>query len=127
LTFETGWISGAIPSFMVMTDYRFNWVREIDRLENVGAYIRMNFHAFEFSRREGTGLVKDVLGDGKLSRIVQESRSTNGIEKFFVSHAKSFGKFHCVSLNSPNMPVCDLILRIDRKSEGLYCRKKDSI
>ena len=102
---------------MVVANYWFDWVGEVDGSNNVCADIRMDFHPLKLGWRQRARLVQDVFRNGKLTCVVQKSRSSNCVKVPLVSHAECFGQSNGVPLNATDMAVSDLVLRVNRECE----------
>ena len=87
----------------------------------------MEFHLFEFRWRQFPGLVENVFRYCEFTHIMEQCSRLNGLDQFFICNADAFGQPHRVRLNAPNMPMGDLVLRVDRHCQRFDGRQVQSV
>jgi hypothetical protein len=68
-----------------------------------------------------------VLGNRDLSRVVQQRRGFDCLEHQFISEADFARKAQRTDLHAADVPVGDLVLRVDRGRERFHCRQIHAI
>ena len=61
-----------------------------------------------------------MLRNGKLTHVMEQGRRLDGLELRGLGDAKSLREFDRIHLNTPDVPVSDLVFGVDRHSQCLY-------
>ena len=61
-----------------------------------------------------------MLRDSELTHVMKQGRGLDGLELRGLGDAKSLRELDRVDLNTPDVPVSDLVFGVDRHSQCLY-------
>ena len=120
---DAGRVAGAIPVFVMMTNDRHDWIREVDCREDVRADAGVQLHLLELGFRELSRLVQDVLGNCQFAHVVKQRRGLDRLEQFLIVHSDLPCEVSCLQLNTTDVPMCHLVLSIDRHRQCFNCRQ----
>src|SRR5215471_6504291 len=106
----------------MMSYDRHDRIWEIDGRENVCADTGMQLHFFELARREWSGLVQNVFGDGKFTHVMKKRGCLNRLDLPAVIYAHGSRQTHREELNSSDVTMSNLVLRVDGHCQSLNRR-----
>ena len=72
---------------MVMTNDGDDWIRKLDRCQDVCANAGMSLHDFELGRRQFARFVENMLWHCKFSHVVQQRRGLHRLNQIVVIDA----------------------------------------
>ena len=110
-------IAGAIPLFVVGPHDRHHRIREAHALQNLRPHHGVDFHLFEFFRRQPSRLRDDVLGHGEFADIVQQRR---GLQRFHLrrSYAQFLGDFDGIDPHPLQVVMGGVVLGLDGQRQS---------
>ena len=111
-------ITGAVPTFMVTAHNGRYWIREGHPLEDLRADNRVHLHLLEFFARQFSWLVNDLLGHSQLAYVMQERRSSQGLD-LVCWQVHFIGDFDGVGTHALQMGMCSVVLGFNGKRERL--------
>ena len=98
---------------MVMPNDRHHGIRKPNRRQEVGPDVCVSLHGLELCRRKLPRLVQDVLRYRQLPHVMEQGSRLDRLELRRLCYAKSLREFNRIDLNTSDMAMCDLILRVD--------------
>src|SRR5690349_18104074 len=96
-----------------MPHYWNDGIWEINGRKNVGTNTGVQFHFFEFSGRECAWLVQNVFWYCQFPHVMEQRGCFDSLYLCGVFDSNRASQSCRIMLNSPDMPVCNLILRVD--------------
>jgi hypothetical protein len=89
--------------------------------EDVRSQTGVEFHFFELGGRQLPRFIQNVLGNRQFTHIVKKGSGFHGPQELFVRDTEIPAQAKCIPLNSPNVTMCDLVLRIDGHGQCFNC------
>src|SRR3712207_5514709 len=101
-------------------DDRYDSIRKVDSLEDLGAYHRMSLYFLELFRREASRLADDVLGNAQLADVVQHRGRPKRFQ-FRTVEAHLPTQLDRVDLDAAEMVMRRTVAGLDGHCEGVNC------
>src|SRR5262245_37894693 len=98
---------------MVMPNNWNDRIGKINCRQDVGADTCVKLHLFKFSRRKFAWLIENVLWHGQFAHVVKKCGRFRSFDQSFISNAQTLSQTYCIYLDTSDMAMRDLILRVN--------------